>query len=96
VTYAKQQTIEPLRDLGRYMVFGLIGSVLVGTAAVFLTLGILRLLQDETGSTFTGHLSWIPYLLALVVVAVGLGIIGLVIKRVKAAQSSRVPRSSQS
>jgi H+/Cl- antiporter ClcA len=96
MTYAKQQTIEPLRDLGRYLAFGLAGSALVGIAAIFLSLGILRLLQDETGSTFTGHLSWIPYLLALAVVVAGLAVIALVLKRVKAAQSSRVPRSSQS
>ncbi len=32
---------------------------------MLLFLGGLRLLQDETGSTFTGNLSWLPYLLTL-------------------------------
>ena len=33
-------------------------------------LGGLRLLQDEAGSTFDGHLKFAPYLFALIVCAV--------------------------
>ena len=95
VTYAKQQTIDPLRNLGRYLAFGLIGSVLISLSAIYLTLGILRVLQDETGTAFTGNLSWIPYLLTLLVDAIGLALIGLAIKRVRSAQAQRLPRSNE-
>ena len=35
---------------------------------MILAVGFLRLLQGETGSTFTGNLSWIPYVICTVVV----------------------------
>jgi hypothetical protein len=93
VAYARQETIDPIRSLGRYLVFGLTGSVFVGLSALFLSLGVLRVLQTETGSTFDGNLSWIPYVLTFFAVVLGLAIIGLAIKRVRAAQAPRTPRS---
>lgn len=96
VAYAKQETVDPLKSLGRYLGFGLAGSLLMSIASVFLVLAVLRVLQNETGSTFTGNLSWIPYLLTLAVVAAFLAVIGLAIKRVKDAQRPRVPRSIES
>ena len=93
VAYARQETVDPLRSLGRYLGFGVLGSVFVALSAVFLSLGVLRVLQTETGSTFRGNLSWVPYLFTLAVAAVGLGIIVLAIKRVRAAQANRTPRS---
>ncbi len=65
VTYAKQETVTPLKNVGRYLAWGLAGSVLVTTGVVLLALAGLRALQTETGSTFTGNLSWIPYLIVL-------------------------------
>lgn len=71
--YARQETVEPLQGLGRWVAMGVAGSVLLMLAGVSLTLALLRVLQEETGTTFTGNLSWLPYLLtmvaALVVVA---------------------------
>jgi hypothetical protein len=95
VTYARQQTVDPLRNLGRYLAFGIVGSVFISLSAIYLTVGILRLLQTETGSTFTGNLSWIPYLLTLLVDAVGLALTALAIKRVRNAQAQRLPRSNE-
>lgn len=69
VAYLKQETLEPIKGLGRYVAFGLAGSLVLGTGLVLLFLGGLRLLQDETGSTFTGNLSWLPYLLTVVACA---------------------------
>ena len=69
VGYAKQETIEPVRNLGRFVGFGLGGALLGSLGAVLLLLGGLRLLQTETGSTFEGD-GWrssIPYLLVLLV-----------------------------
>lgn len=64
VTYAKQETIDPLKGLGRFVGFGVGGSFLLGIGVCLLALSGLRALQTETGSTFTGNLSWIPYLMA--------------------------------
>ncbi len=39
-TYAKQETVEPLKRLGRYLGFGVGGSVLITTGLVFLMLAL--------------------------------------------------------
>ncbi len=67
VAYVKQETLDPIKGLGRYVAFGLAGSLVLGTGLVLLFLGGLRLLQEETGTTFTGNLSWLPYLLTVLV-----------------------------
>jgi len=69
VGYAKQETIEPIRNLKRFVGYGLAGAFLSSLGAVLLLLGGLRLLQTETGSTFEGD-GWrsaVPYALVLVV-----------------------------
>lgn len=75
VTYLKQETIVPLRQLGRYVAFGLAGSVLLGTGSLLLAVGVLRLLQTETGTTFSGDWSWAPYLIVVAALMVGAGIV---------------------
>ena len=69
VDYAKQETVGPVKDLGRFVAFGLAGSVALALGSVLLLLAVLRALQSETGSTFTGHLSWIPYVITAVLAA---------------------------
>lgn len=71
VAYLKQETVVPLKKLGMYLVWGLAGSFLLGFGVVFLLLAELRLLQDETGSTFTGNWSWVPYILVVITMVVG-------------------------
>lgn len=66
IAYAKQETLTPLKNLGRYLAFGILGSLFMGIGLVILTLSVLRVLQVETGETFTNHLSWVPYLLTFV------------------------------
>jgi ascorbate-specific PTS system EIIC-type component UlaA len=66
VAYAKQETIEPLKQLGRFVLYGMAGSLAFGLGVILLMLGLLRLLQTETGSTFSGGWSWVPYLAVLV------------------------------
>jgi len=68
VDYIKQETLDPVKGLGRYVVFGVAGSVALSVGLAVLAVGFLRLLQGETGSTFTGNLSWIPYVICAVVV----------------------------
>ena len=78
--YAKQETIDPLRGLGRFLSYGVMGAVALGIGCSLLLLGGLRAIQTETGSTFTGNWSWTPYLM---VVFGGLVLIGLALLRIK-------------
>jgi hypothetical protein len=66
--YLIQETVDPLRILGRYVVFGTLGSFFVGAGALMLLISLLRLLQGETYA-FHGNLSWIPYLIVVIVAA---------------------------
>jgi hypothetical protein len=68
IAYIKQETLTPLRGLGRYIMFGVAGSVALAIGLVILSVAFLRLLQGETGSTFTGDWSWAPYLICTVAV----------------------------
>lgn len=61
VSYFKQETVEPLKGLGRFALFGVAGSLFVGIGTVLLLLAGLRALQEETGDTFAGDWSWAPY-----------------------------------
>jgi predicted cobalt transporter CbtA len=74
--YAKQETLEPIKGLGRFAAYGVVGSVLVGIGVVVLAVGVLRVLQTETGDTFDGAWSWAPYLLTLVFCALVAGLAG--------------------
>jgi len=69
--YVRQETLVPLQSLGRYILMGLAGALLLGFGVVLLGVGALRVLQTETGSTFQGDWSWAPY--GIVVVALGVG-----------------------
>jgi hypothetical protein len=71
VAYVKQETIVPIKSLGRYILFGLAGALLLGLGVVLLAVGVLRLLQTETGTTFHGDWSWVPYVIVFVVLLVG-------------------------
>jgi hypothetical protein len=66
--YAQQETIDPLKGLGRYLGFGLGGAALLSLGVFFLALSALRALQTQTGDVFTGWRSALPYLIVLIVV----------------------------
>ncbi|HEY8059851.1 MAG TPA: hypothetical protein VID94_13910 [Acidimicrobiales bacterium] len=74
VAYAKQETVEPLRGLQRWVAAGAGGSLLIASGVSLLLLACLRALQTETGSTFTGSWSWAPYLITLVGAALVIGV----------------------
>ena len=79
--YAQQETIEPIKGLGRFVAFGLLGSFLLSVGTLMLVLAGLRALQTETGTTFSGNWSWAPYLIVFVAaLAVG----GLTLTRIGA------------
>ena len=59
--YVKQETLGPIRGLGRYLGFGLAGTVCFAIAEGFWVLGVVRVLQTTT-TTFRDNLSFVPYL----------------------------------
>ena len=61
IAYFKQETLEPLKELRRFVVFGLLGATMLGLGVFFVGIAGLRALQSETGSRFTGSWSWAPY-----------------------------------
>lgn len=64
--YAEQETIGPLKGVGRYLAFGLAGTVMLSIGTLLLVLAGLRALQTETSTWFTGNLSWIPYFIMMI------------------------------
>jgi hypothetical protein len=81
VDYLKQETVQPLRGLGRFLYMGIAGSFFLAGGILLILIGILRLLQTETGTALTGDLSWVPY---AVVVVIGIGIIAVAAWRITA------------
>jgi len=79
VSYAKQETLDPLRNIGRYLAFGVGGMVVITLGVFLLGLSGLRALQTQTGEIFTGFWSWVPYLIIAVVLG---GLVGLSISRI--------------
>jgi hypothetical protein len=70
IAYAKQETLEPLKGLGRYVGFGLGGALLLGTGICFLAIGLLRALQGNRGWAVHGNWSWVPYVVDVVLLVV--------------------------
>lgn len=83
VDYAKQETIDPLKTLGRYLGFGLAGSLLIFLGAFFSALGVLRLSQSFETFDGGGWLSTIPYLITIAVLVLFLLLIFLRLSRAR-------------
>jgi hypothetical protein len=81
VDYLKQETVEPLKGLGRFLYMGIAGSFFLAGGILLILIGILRLLQTETGAALTGDWSWVPY---AVVVLLGIAVIGVAAWRITA------------
>lgn len=75
IAYAKQETLEPLKGLGKRAALGLGGAVLLGIGGVFCSLAALRAMQSETDFFERHNLSYLPYFLTVVILAV-LSLIG--------------------
>ncbi len=81
VDYLKQETVQPLKGLGRFLYMGIAGSFFLAFGILLILLGVLRLLQTETGTALAGDWSWVPY---AVVVVLGIAIIAVAAWRITA------------
>jgi hypothetical protein len=89
VDYLKQETVQPLKGLGRFLYMGIAGSFFLAGGILLILIGILRLLQDETGTALTGDWSWVPY---VVVMVLGIAVIGIAAWRITAGPArERLP-----
>jgi hypothetical protein len=86
VAYFKQETVEPIKNLGRFVAFGIAGSFMLGIGLVLVVLGGLRALQTETKGHLGGHLTWAPYAIAL---AFCLLVAGMAVRRATRKKGSR-------
>ena len=66
IGYARQEVLGPLKTLGRYLGFGVSGAIAIGIGSIIVLIGVLRLLQTQTGTTFRGNWNFAPYLLTVV------------------------------
>ena len=87
--YVREETVDPVKALGRYTAFGCAGSFLVGLGGLLVAVGLLRLLQN----LFHGTTSWIPY---FAVTAIGLAVLALTVRAIQGGPSRRrTPRAKQ-
>ena len=75
--YAKQETIEPVKNTGRFVALGVAGSLALALGLSLLALGLLRLLQSEAEDVFDGNWSFAPYLITVAVAGVLLYVLAL-------------------
>ena len=93
ISYLKQETLGPLKSLGRFVAYGAIGSVFLGIGLILLLVAVLRVLQEET-AVFHGNLSWVP---SLFVAVLARGIIGLSLWRIGSGPARRrLPKTGAS
>ena len=74
VDYFKQEALDPLKGLGRFLLWGLTGSLAIAVGILLVLVGILRLLQTETGTALTGDWSWVPYF-AVALLGIGVAVV---------------------
>lgn len=81
VAYARQETIEPLRGAGRWILWGVVSMCFLSLGVVMLTLGLLRAVQDlGDNAAFQGAWSFAPYLICTMLAA---GVVGFAASRIR-------------
>ena len=67
IAYAKQETLEPLKGLGKKAALGLGGALLLGIGGIFCSVAALRAMQSETDFFERHNLSYLPYFFTVVI-----------------------------
>lgn len=88
-TYAKQETVGPLKGAGRWLGFGAAAALAMGIGLMMVLLGLLRLVQTEFDRLATGSLSWAAYAVTLVVTLV---LLAITLMRVKKSTLNNEPK----
>ena len=88
-TYAKQETLDPLKGAGRWLGFGAAAAFAMGLGLMIVLLGVLRLVQTEVDRLATGSLSWAAYALTLVVTV---ALLAITLLRVKKSTLNKEPK----
>ena len=87
-TYAKQETLGPLKGAGSWLAAGVVGAFALGLGLLLMMLGVLRLFQAEISWTTGGAWSWSAYAFTLIVTVV---LLVLTILRIKKATLNKEP-----
>ena len=79
VAYTRQETVDPLKTLGRHLGFGIGGALMIGTGWIFALMALLRGMQririfNEPGEVGGGTWGWVPY---LIVTLAGIAVAGM-------------------
>ena len=75
-----QETVDPLRGVGRWLAYGAAGAFCLGLGLVIVLLGVLRVIEEEWHRSSSGSWSWVAYLITLLVA------VGMLVRHVDADQ----------
>jgi uncharacterized membrane protein len=89
LTYLKQETVEPIKAIGRFLAYGVAGAFAFALGLVLLLVAGLRLLQTETEDHFTGSLTWVPYAIVFAAAILVAAIFGRTISARKRAAAKK-------
>ena len=87
--YAKQETLGPLKGAGSWLGYGFAAAIALGLGLVLVLVGLLRLVQSEWDRAATGNLSWLAYLIVVVVATV---LLALTLTRIKKSTLHKEPK----
>lgn len=89
--YLIQETIGPLKAIAKGVLVALGGAALFALGGVVVLVGVLRVMETETGAAFAGNWSFVPY---VVTAFAGLALIGLAaLATVRSLSSVRTRRA---
>jgi hypothetical protein len=71
IAYVRQETVVPIKSVGRFIAFGVAGGLLIAIGGLLLILAAVRAVQAETGRHLSGSLTWVPYVSGILVAVVG-------------------------
>jgi hypothetical protein len=81
-SYAQQETVGPLKNLGNQFKWGMAGSFCITTGIVLLTMAVLRGLQTQVAFVSDGPgWTFFPYLIAVIVLGAFMGWVALRMKK---------------
>lgn len=83
--YAKQETLDPLKALKSFVIWGSAAALCFALAGLYLTIGVMRVLQVEGRSWSNGNWSFAAYVAGLVVCFVAMIVLGKTLRKGKTA-----------